>query len=218
MLPDFDDKFAGTPLAYMSKHKPFSAFCFPQIDLTLAYRGSVRSPSETVRYAVMVAYEKVGKRTVPFDMVVPVLYANNIPLNLAHVIWPMCKLLTYGDPEDDFYTTSAESQQDKDMMFECVCRNMFAKQQSYRLLREKFRLLVDVIGNSSVRCFYGHQYNTFDPVSECNGNLLAKASLIGGCRGIRRVIFTHGHEYSVSMHLGDYIYGRDFYINPYNFL
>lgn len=218
MLPDFDDKFTDTPLSRMSRHRPFSAFCFPQIDLSLAYRGSVQSPSTNVRYAVVVVYEKVGKRTVPFDMVVPIMYVNNIPLNLAHIIWPLCKILTYGDPEDDFCMVQNESQEDKDMMFECACRNMYAKLQSYRLLREKFRLLVDVIGNSCVSCLYGYQYNTYDPLHMFDGHLLSKASLIGSGRGIRRVIFTHGHEYFFHMHLDDFIYSTDKYINPDNFL
>lgn len=218
MLPDFDDKFADTPLSRMSRHTPFSAFCFPQIDLSLAYRGSVQSPSTNVRYAVVVVYEKVSKRTVPFDMVVPIMYVNNIPLNLAHIIWPICKILTYGDPEDDFSITQYESQEDKDMMFECACRNMFAKQQSYRIIREKFRILVELIGNSSVRCLYGHQYSTYEPITEYHGGLLAKASLIGSGRGIRRVIFTHGHEYAFRRLFDDFIYSSDKYINPDNFL
>ena len=194
MLKQFEERYADTPLGRLQRVKPLSAFHFPQLDITLACRGSCRTASG-LGFVSMVVFDSYTY-TKTFNIIVPVMFTSaDMVYNLGHVAWPMCRAMCFPDYDDMGYPVRDGSDEDKDIMFECICRNMYAKQKGNSLIRDKFRLLSDVIGNSNVSCYYGHQYRQMPFVRKYTCNILATANLMPYEKGIKRIIFTDGYMY-----------------------
>lgn len=213
MLKQFDEHYADTKLGKLQRWKPLSAFIFPQLEMTIAFRGSELSPSLTVDYAAMVIYDNTGRKTVKLDFIVPLFMHRTTYVNLGQVIFPLCQL-AYPTDYSHFITPLRDSSNhDKDIMFDCMCRNVFAQRCCTGIIKKKLNVLECAIGNSAVEILYGHQ---FTKRGLCLDNAESANRLI--FNDVRRILFVNNHTYYFNRCLEYTRYTNSFYTNHRNFL
>lgn len=213
MLKQFNERYADTPLGRLEMKKPLSAYSFPQLELTLGYRGCITCSDGCVSYISIVLYDTEETKTHTLNMFIPMIYIGNLLPNFGHISWPMTRFMCYPDYADMMFPVWHEDKEVKDLMFDCVCRNVFAKNNCPDRIKNKLRVLSDIIGNSNVRCMVGSSYYGYDSMG-CHR--LVRTSLVTPFR-IKRIIFTRGHSYHFMHTLSDTKYATDKYIQPDNF-
>lgn len=213
MLKQFNEKYADTPLGRLEMKKPLSAYSFPQLELTLGYRGCITCSESCVSYISVVLYDTEETKTHTLNMFIPVIYLGDILPNFGHISWPMTRFMCYPDYADMMFPAWHEDKDVRDIMFDCVCRNVFAKNNCPDRIKNKLRLLSDTIGNSNVACMVGSDYYGYNSIG-CHR--LVRTALVTPFI-IRRIIFTRGHSYYFRHTLSDTKYATDKYIQPDNF-
>lgn len=213
MLKQFDERYADTRLGKLQRWKPLSAFIFPQLEMTIAYRGIKVSPSLDTDYAAMVIYDNTGRKTVKLDFIVPIFMHRTDYVNLGQVMFPLCQLAYPTDYSNLVSPIMSNSDPDKDVMFDCICRNVFAQRGCTDIIRKKLNVLERIIGNHTVYVLYGHQFTTYglrlDNAESANRFIFD---------GVRRILFVRGHADCFGYCFAHTKYADPFYVNHRNFL
>lgn len=213
MMKQFDERYADTKLGKLQRWKPLSAFIFPQLEMTIALRGSKFRASLGVDYAAMVIYDNTGRKTVRLDFIVPLFMHRTSYVNLGHVIFPLCQLAYPTDYSNLIPPLRNASNYDKDIMFDCMCRNVFAQRGCTDIIRKKLNVLERVIGNPTVDILYGHQFATH---GLCPENAESANRFI--FNDVRRILFVNGHALHFSYCLAYTKYVAPSYTDHHNFL
>lgn len=213
MLKQFDERYADTRLGKLQRWKPLSAFIFPQLEMTIAYRGIKVSPSLDVDYTALVVYDNTGRKTVRLDFIVPIYRHTTEYVNLGQVMFPLCQLAY---PIDYFHLISLlrnGSDLDEPMMFDCICRNVFAQRGCTDIIRKKLNVLERIIGNPTVDILYGHQF-VKDGLLSDNAESANRFTF----RDVSRILFVNGHAHHFGYCFAHTKYVDPFYVNHRNFL
>jgi hypothetical protein len=213
MLKQFDERYADTRLGELQRCKPLSAFIFPQLEMTIAFRGSKPSPSLDVDYAAMVIYDNTGRKTVKLDFIVPIYRHTTDYVNLGQVMFPLCQLAYPTDCSHLISLLRNGNDLDEPIMFDCMCRNVFAQRGCTDIIRKKLNVLERIIGNPTVDILYGHQFTTH---GLCPSNAELANRLIFD--DVRRILFVWGHAIHFGYCLEHTKYIDKFYVNHRNFL
>lgn len=213
MLKQFDERYADTTLGKLQRWKPLSAFIFPQLEMTIAFRGSKIRASLGVDYVAMAIYDNTGRKTVRLDFIVPLFMHPTEYVNLGHVMSPLCQLAHMTDYSHLIPPLIDASNYAKDIMFDCMCRNVFAQKGCTNIIRKKLCVLKNVIGNPTVDILYGHQF-VKDGLIPSNAEYANRFTF----RDVVRILFVNGHEPDFRYCLEHTKYTNPFYINHRNFL
>lgn len=213
MLKQFDERYADTRLGKLQRWKPLSAFIFPQLEMTIACRGIKVSPSLAVDYAAMVVYDNTGRKTVKLDFIVPIYMHNTDYVNLGQVMFPLCQLAYPIDYSNLTSLVRNGNDLDESIMFDCICRNVFAQRGCTDIIRKKLNVLERIIGNPAVDILYGHQFTTY---GLCLDNAESANRFIFD--GVRRILFVRGHAQHFGYCFVHTRYADPFYVNHRNFL
>jgi hypothetical protein len=213
MLKQFDERYADTRLGKLQRWKPLSAFIFPQLEMTIAYRGIKVSPSFDVDYAAMVIYDNTGRKTVKLDFIVPIYRHRTDYVNLGQIMFPLCQLAYQTDYSHFISLLRNGSDLDEPIMFDCICRNVFAQIGCTDIIRKKLNVLERLIGNPTVDILYGHQFTTHG-LRPDNAESANRFSF----DGLRRILFVNGHAIHFGYCFAHTKYVDPFYANHRNFL
>ena len=213
MLKQFDERYADTRLGKLQRWKPLSAFIFPQLEMTIALRGSKLSPSLGIDYAAMVIYDNTGGKTVRLDFIVPLFMHRTGYVNLGHIMFPLYQLACSTDCSYLIPPLRNASHYDKDVMFDCICRNAFAQKCCTDIIQKKLSALEYIIGNPTVDILYGHQFRTH---GLCPDNAESANRFI--FNDVRRILFVNGHALHFEYYFEQTKYDSPFYIEYRNFL
>lgn len=213
MLKQFDERYADTKLGKLQRWKPLSAFIFPQLEMTIAFRGSKPNPSLDVDYAAMVIYDNTGRKTVRLDFIVPIFMHRTNYVNLGQVMFPLCQFAYSTDYAYNIPPLRNGSDLDKDIMFDCMCRNVFAQKSCTSIIKKKLNVLEYIIGNPAVDIIYGHQFTIHGLRTKD-----AESANRFIFNEVRRILFVNNHTYYFRRCLEHTRYVDQFYINHRNFL
>lgn len=213
MLKQFDERYADTRLGELQRCKPLSAFIFPQLEITIALRGHKLRASLGFDYAAMAIYDNTGRKTVRLDFIVPLFMQPTEYVNLGHVLFPLYQLAYTTDYSNLIPPLRNGYRYDKDIMFDCMCRNMFAQKGCTGIIKKKLHVLERVIGNPTVDILHGHQFVAH---GLCLDNAESANRFIFD--GVRRILFVNGHTIHFGYCLAHTRYVDPLYANHRNFL
>jgi hypothetical protein len=134
-------------------------------------------------------------------------------VNLGQIMFPLCQFAYSTDYSYHISPLRNGSDLDKDIMFDCMCRNVFAQKCCKGIIKKKLNVLECIIGNHAVGILYGHQFGK-DGLRWSNAEYANRFMF----HDVRRILFTNNHTCYFRRCLEYTRYIDQFYINHRNFL